>query len=62
MPALVLAGAHDPLVNAASVRALAGPGVTVEILDGTRHEVLQGPRSDAAVASIARWLGAQLSS
>jgi alpha-beta hydrolase superfamily lysophospholipase len=60
MPALVLAGANDPLVNAASVRALQAPDVAVEVFDGARHDVLGGPRSDAAAASIARWLGAQL--
>jgi alpha-beta hydrolase superfamily lysophospholipase len=57
--ALVLHGGDDPVADPALSRALAGPRVEVEILDGARHDLLHERRAAEVLARIATWLDAR---
>lgn len=60
MPVLVVAGTKDPYVDERAVRALAGPKVDVEMIDGALHDLLHESRASEVRMRVASWLDRRL--
>ncbi len=59
VPVLVLQGSADPSSAADRGRALAGPGVSVEVFEGAGHDLFHEPQKDEVVERLRTWLAAR---
>ncbi|MFT5050925.1 MAG: acylglycerol lipase [Chlamydiales bacterium] len=62
LPTLIVHGDQDPISDVATSRALAGDSVTVEVIEGARHQPLNDGGSEQVRERILEWLAANVRS